>query len=151
VHQVDALSFRERWLRADLTESELRRRLAVAPVVPAAHTPPLDLRREISSAIYHHQLERPDLDPAVAEREVRTGVARRLFAEALAAQASTPADHPILVKARNGVALAALDGLGPSLPVALCWGFAHGPDFVEELSRRGYAIEEITWHRTFSW
>ena len=59
--------------------------------------------------------------------------------------------RPIIVQARNRIALRVLDALSDTGTVALCWGFAHGHDYLELLRKRGYRVATTTWHTVFDY
>lgn len=151
VHQVDALEFRPGWVRADVTEGELRQMLAAEPVVAGDGPSFEEFRRDVSFTLFQYRLAHPELEPRVAEDRVRGGTARERYAELILERASDPPPQPVLIDARNAVALESLVGRRPEEEVVLCWGYAHGPDFIQRLTVQGYEVAELTWHTVFSW
>ena len=151
VHQVEALQFRSSWIPADITQSELRRMLAAEPAAPGDGPSFEEFRRDVSFVLFQYAREHPELGSETVEDRVRAGSARKLYADLIVEWAADPPPQPVLIDARNRLALEALDRRGPESEVVLCWGYAHGPDFIDRLAEQGYEVAEWTWHTVFSW
>jgi hypothetical protein len=149
VHQVDSLTLRSHWIKADMGEAEFRE-MAIGE--PRGSGPSLrDFQKDVNFEIFRLRRRQPELDAATVEERVRTGVARRRFARLIVDSAARKHRRPVVVQVRNRIALRALDARPATETVALCWGFAHGHDYLKALGRRGYRVAKTTWHTVFDY
>jgi hypothetical protein len=147
VHQLDALERRPHFRSADMSESEFR---DMAPGPRAGTGPSLrDLQRDANYEVFRFQGQHPELDANAAGERVRRGMARRILARHIATYATDDRRRPVVVLARNQIALRALDQCAATGEVVLCWGFAHGQDFLRALGKRGYRVATVTWREVF--
>lgn len=149
VHQVDVLNSRDHWLEADMNEAEFREMAIGEP--PGSGPSLRDFQKGVNFEVFRLRRRHPELDAATAEERVRTGAARLRFARLIMDSSHRRRHRPIIIQVRNRIALRALDALSDAGNVALCWGFAHGHDYLKLLRRRGYRVARKTWHTVFDY
>ncbi len=147
VHQLDALQWRPHFRNADMGETEFRTmpRRTTTREAPSLR----DLQRDANFAVYRFRRRNPQINPDTAEEHARRGVARRVLARQIASGSCDARLRPVVGQIRYRIALRALDETKVVGRVVLCWGFAHGEDFVRALRNRGYRVASVAWHEVF--
>jgi hypothetical protein len=147
VRQTSALELRRHFVKADMGEREFRDLVWASGERDDAVSIEgfvTEVERQVAAA------RRISDDRVRAEADVRID-ARHGFARHLVAVAEDDRRRPVVVGARNRIAMRALDEAEVGGDVAICWGFVHTHEFARALLRRGYRVAATEWRPVFRW